>query len=62
MIKVNKFYPEKHFFDMSIDELKVFVKDQKRKFKRYEIKRKRNKRRTRKRRIKTRKITRKNIV
>ena len=62
MIKINKFYPKKHFFDMSIDELKVFVKDQKRKFKRYEIKRKRNKRRTRKKRIKTRKITRKNIV
>ena len=40
MIKINKFYPEKHFFDMSIEELKIFVKDQKRKFKRYEIKRK----------------------
>ena len=62
MIKINKFYPEKHFFDMSIEELKIFVKDQKRKFKRYEIKRKRNKRTTRKKKIKRKKITRKNIV
>ena len=57
MIKVNKFFPEKHFFDMSIDELKIFVKDQNRKFNRYE------KRKTRKRRRRRRKrITRKNIV
>lgn len=62
MIKVNKFYPEKQFFNMSIDELKIFVNNQKRKFKRYEIKRKRNKRTTRKRKIKRKKITRKNIV
>tara|TARA_B110000444_G_C18740594_1_gene547824 strand:- start:253 stop:441 length:189 start_codon:yes stop_codon:yes gene_type:complete len=62
MIKVNKFYPEKHFFDMSIEELKIFVKDQKRKFKRYEKKRKGIKRTRRKRKIKRRKITRKNIV
>ena len=62
MIKINKFYPEKHFFDMSIEELKIFVKDQKRKFKRYEIKRKSIKWTRRKRKIKRKKITRKNIV
>lgn len=62
MIKVNKFYPNKHFFDMSMDELKVFVKDQKRKFNRYQKRRRINKKYTRKKKIKRKKITRKNIV
>ena len=51
-----------HFFDMSMDELKVFVKDQKRKFNRYQKRRRINKKYTRKKKIKRKKITRKNIV
>ena len=62
MIKVNKFFPEKQFFDMSIYELKVFVKDQTKKFNKYEKRRRRNKRYTRKNKINRKKITRKNIV
>ena len=61
MIKVNKFFPEKQFFNMSIEELRVFVKEQNKKFNRYE-KRRRKKKYTRKRKIKRKKITRKNIV
>tara|TARA_B110000008_G_scaffold279020_1_gene324566 strand:+ start:2743 stop:2925 length:183 start_codon:yes stop_codon:yes gene_type:complete len=60
MIKVNKFFPEKQFFDMSIEELRVFVKEQNKKFNRYQKRRK--KKYTRKRKINRKKITRKNIV
>jgi len=62
MIKVNKFYPNKHFFEMSIIELKHFVKQQKNKFKRYERLRNKSIKYTRKRKIKKRNKTRKNLV
>lgn len=62
MIKVNKFYPNKHFFEMSIIELKQFVKQQKNKFKRYERLRNKRIKYTRKRKIKKSKKTRKNLV
>ena len=60
MINIKRYYPEKHFFEMSIQELKEFVKSQKYKWKRYE-KRKRN-RHTRRRKKYMKRRTRKNMV
>lgn len=58
MIKVNRFYPSKPFYEMTIEELKEFVELQK--YKDNKNKRNKKKRKTR-RRYKRKNKTRKNI-